>query len=256
MLGIIHPMIPTHKTYVEAFVGGGALYWHKEPSKIEIINDLNGFVANFYRVVKNDHHALNRMIQDTLHDEYTYNQARDIYRSRTICDPVKMAWAFWVGCNMSFGGSVFDGSFQITTNSQDITHPGKRTRNKRHVFTNIAGRLESTMILEKDALDVIKKYNNSSTFIYCDPPYFQANQGHYRGYTRDDFEQLIIAMTESKSQILTSCYFDPMIERYGLEYRKIEMKLGVKNGAKKEECLIWNYKLPYQNYQQETIIFE
>lgn len=253
MLGIITPMIPKHKTYVEAFVGGGALFWNKEPSSIEVINDKNGYVANFYRVAKNQFDELNTMIQDTLHDEYTYNVARDMYRERRPASPVEMAWAFWVGCNMSFAGSCFDGSFQITSNSNDISHPGRRSKNKRKVFQHIGNRLENTMILAKDALDVIQKYDNEDTFIYCDPPYFQANQGHYKGYKKSDFEQLLKLTRKSRSKILISCYFDQMIEDYQLDYREIEMRLGVVNNKMKKECLVYNYSLPNDKWIQKGI---
>ena len=41
MLSIILPMIPEHNLYCEPFFGGGAVFFAKEPSKIEVINDTN-----------------------------------------------------------------------------------------------------------------------------------------------------------------------------------------------------------------------
>jgi DNA adenine methylase len=52
LLPRILPIIPPHKKYVECFLGGGAVFWAKPPSEIEVINDLDGFVANFYEVSK------------------------------------------------------------------------------------------------------------------------------------------------------------------------------------------------------------
>ncbi|MEM9931268.1 MAG: DNA adenine methylase, partial [Bacteroidota bacterium] len=48
-------MIPEHNLYAEPFVGGGAVFWNKEKSEVEVINDTNRELINFYRVVKQDY---------------------------------------------------------------------------------------------------------------------------------------------------------------------------------------------------------
>ena len=52
MLKYILPLIPEHQIYTEAFFGGGAVFWAKEPSQTEIINDFNANVYNFYQILK------------------------------------------------------------------------------------------------------------------------------------------------------------------------------------------------------------
>lgn len=52
MLKHILPLIPTHKIYIEPFFGGGAVFFGKNPSEVEVINDLNSYVINFYNVLK------------------------------------------------------------------------------------------------------------------------------------------------------------------------------------------------------------
>jgi len=47
--GII-ALFPKHTTYVEAFAGGAQVLFHKEPSKVEVLNDLDGEIVNFFRV--------------------------------------------------------------------------------------------------------------------------------------------------------------------------------------------------------------
>lgn len=54
MLRHILPLIPEHRIYVEPFFGGGAVFWSKEPSHCEVINDANNNVVTFYEVLKHD----------------------------------------------------------------------------------------------------------------------------------------------------------------------------------------------------------
>lgn len=49
---IILGLIPPHRLYCEPFLGGAAVFFAKEPAKVEVINDTNGELVNFYRVVK------------------------------------------------------------------------------------------------------------------------------------------------------------------------------------------------------------
>ena len=45
-------LFPTHTTYVEPLVGSGAVYFHKEPSKVEVLNDIDKDLMKGYRLVK------------------------------------------------------------------------------------------------------------------------------------------------------------------------------------------------------------
>lgn len=50
----ILPLFPSHTCYCEPFTGGAALFFLKEPSKVEVLNDINLDLVNLYRVVQ--HH--------------------------------------------------------------------------------------------------------------------------------------------------------------------------------------------------------
>jgi DNA adenine methylase len=44
-------LIPKHRIYCEPFMGGSAIFFAKPPAKVEIINDTNGELINFYKTV-------------------------------------------------------------------------------------------------------------------------------------------------------------------------------------------------------------
>src|SRR5271169_2520383 len=46
------PFVPDHQTYVEVFAGGAALFFAKNTSPVEVVNDLDSGIVNFYRVLR------------------------------------------------------------------------------------------------------------------------------------------------------------------------------------------------------------
>jgi DNA adenine methylase len=244
MLRHILPLIPEHKIYVEPFFGGGAVFWGKEPVHVEVINDINALVVNFYKQLKSNYFELKLLIDQTLHSREQYKEALVIYHAPYLFDEVRRAWAFWVTTNMGFTRII--GSW-----GYDITGKTERYMNTRKVeFTDIySQRLETTQIECNDAVQVIRSRDNEYAFHYCDPPYINADQGHYGGYTQEHFDLLIKALSEIKGKFLLSSYpndnLDKAIIANNWFVKRINMNLSAssKIGAKKIEVLTANYEI-------------
>jgi DNA adenine methylase len=96
-------LIPEHRLYCEPFLGGGAVFFAKQPVKVEIVNDSNGELINFYQVVKSDFNGLEKEIGLSLRSRRQHDQARVIYRNPDLFDQVKRVWAVWMLANSSYG---------------------------------------------------------------------------------------------------------------------------------------------------------
>src|ERR1035441_9632524 len=73
---IARPLIalfPDHITYVEAFAGGAQVFFHKERSKVEVLNDLDGEIVNFYRVCQYHYQELVRYLNYCLMSRRWYD---------------------------------------------------------------------------------------------------------------------------------------------------------------------------------------
>ena len=103
---IIIPLIPKHNLYCEPFFGGGAIFFAKEPSNVEVINDTNGELINFYKVVKTKYSALNKEIRHTLHSREQHRAANIVLSYPQLFDEIKRAWAIWTSANQSFGSML------------------------------------------------------------------------------------------------------------------------------------------------------
>lgn len=242
MLDYILPLIPEHRIYNEPFFGGGAVFWAKEPAKVEFINDHNGEVINFYRVLKQDFPALKREVDITLHSEFQQKQAKAIYLNPKNHSEVKRAWAMWVLSHQSFY-SILASSWKCSK-ARAI---GAQIDNRKELFSDVySKRLERTSIFCRDALDVISKVDQEDTFHYIDPPYFNADMGHYGGYTIGDFESLLHLLTAIKGKFMLSSYPSDVLAAYAHKegWTMIELDLARSaGGGRKLEVLTLNYSV-------------
>jgi DNA adenine methylase len=197
-------LIPPHRIYCEPFFGGGAIFFAKEPSKLEVINDTNGEIINFYQVVQESCPALLKEITLSLHSRRQHHHAQIIYHNPELFDRVKRAWAVWMLANASFGHKITGGyAYGRTSNTHSLS-----LNNKKIAFTveNYADRLKTVQIENYDALKIIQSRDTGDSFFYLDPPYVGADQGHYDGYTQEDFDALIAVLGKLKGQFLLSSY--------------------------------------------------
>jgi DNA adenine methylase len=89
MAKYILPMIPEHILYCEPFAGGAAIFFAKLPSEVEVLNDTNRELINFYRVVQNDFTSLEKEIQITLHSRDLHRKASVIYNNPDMFSELK-----------------------------------------------------------------------------------------------------------------------------------------------------------------------
>lgn len=244
LAALIIKNIPEHTTYCEPFLGGGAVFWQKEPSKVEIINDLNRQVVNFYLQARNNFPALQERIQSTLHSRAAYKDALIVYENPHLFTALDRTWAFFTATNQGYAGKIGTWGFGTTVNTCE-----KKMQGKRENFTDdYAKRLERVQIECNDALRIISMRDTPDSFFYIDPPYYNSNMGHYGGYTVEDFERLLQACAALQGKFLLSSYPSDLLAKYTKEYNwhQIEIDQGCaasRNRKRKTEVLTGNYPL-------------
>jgi len=249
LVNTILPLFPDHTTYVEPFVGGGAVFWAKRPSEVEVINDYNRELINFYEIVQNEFVELEKMVRISLHSRSIHNDASVIYNNPHMFSRIQRAWAVWVLSSQSFS-AMLDGSWGYDkvkgTTSQKIG-------NKREGFTlDYAIRLQSVQIECTDALRIIRSRDHVGAFHYCDPPYFNSDCGHYDGYSANDFEALLSLLEQCEGKFLISSYPSDLLASYSLKNgwctKRIDQPVSVAHGTggggkRKIEVMTANYDL-------------
>lgn len=211
MLRHILPVIPSHNLYCEPFCGGAAVFWAKEKSRVEVINDLNDELINFYHVLQTKFEDLQNLVKSTLHSRKLHRKAWEIYSNPLNFDAVTRAWAIWALSSQSFG-SQLSKSWGFDKSKASVA---RKVQNKKRQFTvELYDRIEVTQIECRDALDVIRLYDTPTSFFYIDPPYPGTNQGHYKGYSYNDFKMLLDALEKIEGKFLLSSYPNDMLDEY------------------------------------------
>jgi DNA adenine methylase len=257
-------LIPEHKLYSEVFFGGGAIFFVK-PLCQSVINDNNNNLINFYRQLKTNNKKLLNEIEATLYAQEEHRIANKLHFDKITVEDLhfapeeqvklKKAWSVFVLSHMSYL-SIFGNTFNVSFNCRSggrtsiNNNPRKFNQKKINMVVNqYAERLQETTIFNDDAVKVLKKCDTDHTFHYIDPPYFNSNCGHYKGYSIEDFENLLKACTELKGKFILSSYPSDILTQYKDKYgwRQIEIDMHRSAGSqmgeskRKVEVITLNY---------------
>lgn len=247
----ILPLFPEHHCYVEPFAGAAALFFVKQPSPVEVINDINGELVNLYRVVK--HHL-----------EELYNQFKWVLTSRqnwewlqstpveTLTD-IQRAARFLYLQKLAFGGRVDSQSFGTATTS----------RPRFNIFTleqDLADahfRLSHTTIEHLPWEKVIERYDRPHTLFYCDPPYW-GTEGYGVAFGWEHYQRLAELVNTIEGVMIISINDHPDIRALFTELPVVEVAYSytVGGGNKATQCTELIYgnwkggKVPARRSQQ------
>lgn len=216
ILNHILEMVPVHEVYTETFFGGGAVFWAKDPVKNETINDRLDIVINFYRVLCSDFKKLKKLIDATLIGRSIHTEALQIIKAHRqgnkVCK-VRLAWAFWLATNFAYSNKI-GGGYKYS-NHMSVAVPAT-LRHRKNQFTELlVKRIENAYIENDDAVKILQSRNVKKAFHYIDPPYPNADQGHYSGYTFEDYEKLLQwCATKCKGNFLLSSYNSEMLTEF------------------------------------------
>lgn len=258
MLPHILPLIPPHTVYVEPFCGGAAVFWAKQPAELECINDVNGELVNFYRVAQQAPDRLAKLINATLHSRLSHWYANVVYNNPALFSRTRRAWAVWTGAIQGYCHQL-DGTwgYEKTPSNGKSRLTGYVAKRAAEFstadefgFNAFSTRLQKTQIECVDALRLIEARDEPGVFFYLDPPYFNSDCGHYRGYSEADFASLLAALSTLKGRFLLSCYDSDVMRTHananGWTVDVFDKQLSAspphaRAGRRKIKCLVRNY---------------
>lgn len=168
--------VPLTPVYVEPYGGGGSLLFARPAVAIEVYNDLDGRLVNLFRALQDPPRCrrLERRIRATFYSRAEFALAIDTLADPDA-DPDDLAWAFFVAQNQCFGG-IAKSAGQW---ARAVKPPGPRTSAWWSRVADIelwARRLQHVQIEQRDALDVIRRWDGPQATFYLDPPYVHSTR--------------------------------------------------------------------------------
>ena len=259
---------PEHIHYVEPFFGGGAVLFAKPVEWVEghgeVVNDLNRELINFWGVLQ-DRLAFERMArilqatpfsQDEFDSAVTASKQREELFDGRIpggVDRAARAVDFFIRCRQSMSGR-FDSFAPLTRNRTrgGMNEQASAWLSAIDKLPEVHARLKRVVILNSDALDVIRQQDGPNTLFYLDPPYLHETRtttGEYQHeMTVEQHGELLKLLGTIKGKFLLSGYpsglYEMAAEHHGWHFasREIDNKSGKgESKQSREECLWWNY---------------
>lgn len=165
-------LMPEHFCYAEVFFGAGWVLFTKQLSKVEVINDIDGELINFWRVIqRNSEEFISRekyeMYSRELYEEYTKDFKSGKHKTMSN---VERAFRYFVLIKCAFASKLHAGWGYGQSRNQ-----GNAFFNEFKIIDEIAKRLKHVQIDNKDFQSVIEDYDNEETLFFIDPPYIKAD---------------------------------------------------------------------------------
>lgn len=237
----ILPLFPDHQCYVELFAGGAALFFAKEPSDVEVLNDINGDLTNLYRVVQRHLAEFVRQFQWALTSRQVFEWEK-AKAPATLTD-IERAARFYYLQRMAFGGRVDGQSFGYAT----TTPPRLPLTRLEEELSNAWRRLNlgPAYIENLPWHDVLKRYDRPHTLFYADPPYWQT-EGYGVPFGFEQYELLADSMARMEGTLILSINDHPDIRRvfagYPMQSIDIAYTVGGGRGTQAKELIIGNWR--------------
>lgn len=190
LLNDIMPLVPTRGTYVEPFLGGGAVLFAHQPKKA-IVSDYNFELMNVYQVVKNNPEQLIQLLQ--IHcannsEDYFY-EIRELDRTEEYTELSQIEKAARI---LYLNKTCFNGLYRVNSSGY-FNSPYGKYKNPNIVNAPVIRAMSKYFneneitLLQGDYKEVLKKAKKGN-FVYLDPPYMPiSSSANFTGYTENGF---------------------------------------------------------------------
>ncbi len=234
---------PEHHSYLEPFLGSGAVLFNKPRSNIETVNDLDGNVVNLFEWIRKDPEKL-------AHEIYFTPYARQVYEEAFASeaeDSLQKAVNFYIRLNMGHG---------FRTNGEKVGWKNDVQGRERSYASQdwcripekimeAAERLRGVQIECRPAAGLIRRFNHPNVLIYADPPYILSTRhGKQYRHELDDQEhnELLDVLLEHKGPVVLSGYDNDLYSRRLKDWHREETICYSQVCSKKREVLWMNFE--------------
>jgi len=233
-------LMPPHDRYGEAFTGAGWVFFRKPQTRLESLNDINGDLVAFYRVLQNHLEEFCRQFKWLLTSRELFDDFKRQQDARGLTD-IQRASRFYYTQRLAFAGRR-DGVFGVDKSSP----PRINLVRMEEELSQVHLRLTNVVIEHLPWHDYLARYDDAGAFFYLDPPYWGCEDDYGKGlFSREDFSAMAAQLAGLKGRFLLSINDTPEIRQtFSLfALQEVETLYTVSRGSNQpvNELLIMNY---------------
>lgn len=236
---------PEHEHYVEPYAGGLSVLLQKKHEGVsEVVNDLNGNLMRFWKVLQDEEQfeRLLKRLQITPFSEEGWEEVSEFINDpEGAQDDVDVAHAIFVQCRQSLAGRMKAfAAISKTRLRQGKNEQVAAWRTAVDGLPEVHDRLLDVLMLNRDALSVIREFDNPKTVIYCDPPYLQDTRTAKKVYEHEmpyeQHEQLLdTVLNVQHAFVAISCYDSELYQQKLKGWRKVQKDIANHAAGGKEK---------------------
>ena len=244
------PLLPLHKTYVEVFGGAASLLFAKPQSKVEVYNDLNSDVVDFFRIF-HDLADLKQLRRKLFYTPWSRELYKEFQRNWHLQeDRVERIYRWFVVQRMSYSGmgAAVGTCFKRKRN---VAAYFRWTCDNLDIFVD---RLRHVQIENESWEVILERYDGTDTLFYLDPPYVPETRVAPDMYKHEmslpEHKQLLEAIAKLKGAVALSGYPNPYYD--SLQWKRTDIdtfsqtSLGHNTDARRVESVWTNYEIQPQ----------
>jgi DNA adenine methylase len=174
--------------HVEPFVGGGAMFFARRPSRA-LLCDVNPVLIGTYEVVRDDTEALIEQLEQLAreHDQRAYYRVRERYNRARKLAPVERAAMF-----IYLNKTCFNGLHRVNSKGEFNVPMGRyaQPRILDAEALRAAGRELKRATLQCTGFESLLSSARPGDFIYFDPPYEPVSEtASFTSYAQSGFDR-------------------------------------------------------------------
>ena len=214
-------LFPPHSLYVVPFVGTAAEFAVKEPSKREVINDIDSNVYSVFALLRDRRlfKELLYQLANTTDDRRYYYECHDRLRFEKNLGLLDRAYNFLVIANIGYQG------VHPTETRSYACGPAKKAHRLLTLISALKAwrnRMRHVECENRDAFEIIDIYDSEKTLFFLDPPYHLATRrSHIYAHDNFDHRKFLKRIQRLKGKAFVCGYEHGLYELHLLGWRKV-----------------------------------
>ena len=221
---LIVELIPEHEIYVEPFAGAGHVFFTKERSSVEVLNDADSKIANLFYCVAFHHSEFWSKFRWLVYSRAIRQKLIEKLKGKRVeLGDVDSAVGELFLMYSGFGGMPYSRGFGYGVKGWC---KAEGLKNAMLRLRSIHKRLLGNVFIEcLDFEDVMKKWDSEKAFFYCDPPYYGVGYYYDTPFRKEDHLRLLNRLKQAKGKWILSNYHNELYdaELKGFPYVEINV---------------------------------